>query len=106
MLIDRLIFKLSSHPNRSFNETLIDNLTHGCPIGYKGHHFAHTNRNLPSAFQQPHISDASLATECAAGRILGPYNNPPLPNLHGSGLGLTLKHDNGWRTVLYSRKFW
>ena len=72
MLIDRLIFGLSSHPNRSFNKTLIDNLTHGCPIGYKGHHFAYTSRNLPSAFRQPHISDASLVTECAAGRILGP----------------------------------
>ena len=48
LLIDRLIFELSSHPNHSFIKTLIDNLTHGCHIGYKGPHFAHTSRNLPA----------------------------------------------------------
>ena len=79
----------------------MDNLTHECPTGYKGPHFAHTSRNLPSTFQQPDILDAALATECAAGRILGPYNNPPLPNLRCSGLGLTPKHDGGWYTIYH-----
>ena len=100
-LIDRLIFELSSHPNHSFVKTLIDNLTHGCPIGYKGPHFARISRNLPSAFQQPDILDAALATECAVGHILGPYYNPPLPNQRCSGLGLTPKHDGGWCTIYH-----
>jgi len=99
--IDKLSCKVSLHPNQSFATTLIHNLTHGCSIGYNGPQFAHTSRNLPSAFQQPEILDTALAAECAAGRILGPYNNPPLPNLRCTGLGLIPKHDGGWRTIYH-----
>ena len=66
-----------------------------------GFHFAHISRNLPSAFQQPDILDAALATECAAGRILGSYDNLPLPTLCCSGLGLTPKHDGGWHMIYH-----
>ena len=69
------------------------------PPRIQGAPLAHTSRNLPLAFQQLDILDTALATECAAGCILGPYNNPPLPNLRCSGLSLTLKHDGGWRTI-------
>ena len=41
-----------------------------CPLG----------KNLPAAFQQPSVIDETLQKECEAGRILGPFPTPPLPN--------------------------
>jgi len=37
--------------------------------------------------------------ECEAGQILGPFDQPPLPNFRISGLGLVPKHDGGWRII-------
>ena len=58
-------------------------------------------KNLPSAFQQPSVIDATLQKECEAGRILGPFPTPPLPNFRTSGLGLVPKHDGGWRIIYH-----
>ena len=35
------------------------------------------------------------------GRILGPFQTPPLPNFRTSGLGLVPKHDGGWRIIYH-----
>ena len=35
------------------------------------------------------------------GRMLGPFQTPPLPNFRCSGLGLVPKHDGGWRAIYY-----
>ena len=45
--------------------------------------------------------DNALAQECNAGRTLGPFDNPLLPDFHCSGLGLVPKHDGGWRTIYH-----
>ena len=60
----------------------------------------HAN-NLPSAYQQPEVIDATLKKECEAGRILGPFPIPPLHNFRTSGLYLVPKHDGGWRIIYY-----
>ena len=57
--------------------------------------------NLPSAYQQPFILDNALAQEYNAGCILGPFDNPPLPDFRCSGLGLVPKHEGGWRTIYH-----
>ena len=93
--------ELSSHPDQVFVTQLIHNLQYGCAIGYSGSQFSHCSTNLPSAFQQPSVLDTSLASECSAGRILGPFQSPPLPNLRCSGLGVIPKHDGGWRTIYH-----
>jgi len=82
---------------------LIDNLRRGCAIGYKGPQFTYLASNLESASQQPNVIDATLKEECEAGRILGPFDKPPLPNFRTSGLGLVPKHhDNGgWRIIYH-----
>ena len=74
-------------------------LCHGCLIGYKGPQFPYCATNLVSAFQHPKVIDATLEKECQLGRILGPFQNPPLPNFRTSGLGLVPKHDSGWRII-------
>ena len=92
---------LISHPDQVFVTQLIHNLEHGCAIGYSGPQFSHCCNNLSSAFQQPSVLDNTLASECSAGRILGPFQSPPLPNLRCSGLGMIPKHDGGWRTIYH-----
>ena len=93
--------ELSSHPDQVFVKQLIHDLQYGCAIGYSGSQFSHCSTNLPSAFQQPSVLDTSLASECSAGRILGPFQSPPLPNLRCSGLGMIPKHDGGWHTIYH-----
>ena len=96
-----LINELAAHPGQNFVHELIHNIQHGCSIGYNGPQFAHCSKNLPSAYQQPLILDNALAQECNAGRILGPFDNPPLPDFRCSGLRLVPKHDGGWRTIYH-----
>ena len=93
--------ELSSHPDKVFVKQLVHDLQHGCSIGYAGPQFAHLARNLPTAYQQPDVIDATLQRECEAGRILGPFTSPPLPNFRTSGLGLIPKHDGGWRIIYH-----
>ena len=87
--------ELAAHPDQNFVHKLIHNIQHGCSIGYNGPQFVHCSKNLPSAYQQPLILDNALAQECNAGCILGPFDNPPLPDFRCSGLGLVPKHDGG-----------
>ena len=93
--------KLSSHPDKVFVKQLVYDLQHGCSNGYAGPQFAHLARNLPTAYQKPDVIDATLQRECKAGRILGPFTSPPLPNFRSSGLGLIPKHDEGWRMIYH-----
>ena len=93
--------ELSNHPNKAFVKQLINDLCHGCLIGYKGPQFPYCATNLVSAFQHPEVIDATLEKECQLGRILGPFQNPPLPNFRTSGLGLVPKHDGGWRIIYH-----
>ena len=93
--------ELATHPDQAFVHNLIHNIQSGCNIGYAGPQFSHCNGNLPSAYQQPSILDSALAQECKEGRILGPFDTPPLPSFRCSGLGLVPKHDGGWRTIYH-----
>jgi len=77
--------ELSNYPNKAFVRQLIDNLQHGCAIGYAGPQFTYFANNLRSAFQQLEVIDATLKDECEAGRVLGPFRHPPLPNFRTSG---------------------
>ena len=58
-------------------------------------------RNLLSAHQQATVIDATLQKECEVGRILAPFQTPPLPNFCTSGLGLVPKNDGGWRIIYH-----
>ena len=93
--------ELRNHPDNAFIKQLINDLCHGCFIGYKGPQFSYSVANLVSAYQQPTIIDVTLAKECQLGRILGPCHYPPLPNFRILGLGLVPKHDGGWRIIYH-----
>ena len=93
--------ELALHPDKAFTSQLLTALQHGVDIGYKGPVGPNDARNLPSAFQHPHIIDAELAKECAAGRILGPFDSRPLTNLRCSGVGVVPKKHNKWRMIMH-----
>ena len=73
-----LHLELTSHPDHRFVKQLIHNLQYGCTIGYYRPQLSHRSSNLLSAFQQPSVLDTTLASECSAGCILGPFQSPPL----------------------------
>ena len=90
-----------NHPDKAFVKQLISDLVHGCSIGYHGPQFGANAKHLSSALQHTNIIDESLKKETEAGRILGPFYTPPLPNLRCSGLGAIPKHDGGWRIIYH-----
>ena len=67
--------ELSNYPNKAFVRRLINNLRHGCAIGYAGPQFMYFANNLHSASQLPEIIDTTLKDECRTGRILGPFHH-------------------------------
>ena len=94
-------WELVNHPDKAFVEQLIKDLVHGCSIGYHGPQFPAIAKHLSSALQHTSIIDESLKKETKTGRILGPFDSPPLPNLRCSGLGAIPKHDGGWRIIYH-----
>ena len=101
MNIPALNSELVSHPDRYFVNTLINSLTNGCNKSYSGPQFNHCTRDLHSAYQHPTTLDATITEECKLGRFLGPFDRPPLPSFHSSGLGLVPKHDSGWQIICH-----
>ena len=95
--------ELASHPDRGFVGQLIQNLVHGCRIGYHGPHFTHIAPHLPSAYAHStvHVVGNAIAKECQANRMAGPYPYPPLPNPRCSGLGVVPKKDGSWRLIYH-----
>ena len=70
-------------------------------LAMKDHNFFYCANNLVSAYQHPTIIDATLEKECQLGRILGPFQHPPLSNFRTSKLGLVPKHDGRWRIIYH-----
>ena len=70
-------------------------------ISFTGPHTPYTARNLSSAFQHPEVVSSELQKEVAAGRVLGPFADRPLPNLRTSGLGAAPKKNGKWRVILH-----
>ena len=93
--------ELSNHPDKTFVKQLIHDLQHDCNIAYLGPQFAHLANNLASASRQLKVIDAALQKECEAGRILGQFESPPLPNFCSSGLDLVHKNDGECRVIYH-----
>ena len=93
--------ELKTHPDRAWVSWLLHGMKYGVKIGYDGPRSLIKAKNLPSAYKHPHIIDAELAKECAAGRILGPLSSSPFPTLHCSGLGAVPKKNGKWRMIMH-----
>ena len=82
-------------------QRLIESLTDGFDIGYRGPQHEHISPNVPSAAEQPDVITNHLLKECEEGRMEGPFTHPPLPNVWCSGLGVVPKKDGDWRVIYH-----
>ena len=82
---------------------MLEGLRHGFKLG-----FCHTQplkpakKNKPSAVQHASVIDEYLANEVSRGRVAGPFNSPPLPNLQVSSFGVIPKQGQPgkWRLIV------
>ena len=94
--------ELSQHPNRNFVNNLISGLRYRTHVGYTGPEKSRVSRNLVSATQHPKVVSTNLAKEINLGRVAGPFNDPPLPNLQCHPVGVVpKKHSTEWRTIYH-----
>ena len=74
---------------------------HGFKLLYTGPRSSVFSNNLISANQHSDILEAKLFKEVGEGRMIGPFLDPPVPNLHVSPIGVVPKHDGGWRMITH-----
>ena len=93
--------KLRLHPDKAWVTWLLDGIDNGVSIDYTSSVSPLRSRNLSSAHAHPDVVDAELEKEITAGRIIGPFAEPPLHNLCTSGVGVVPKKDGKWRAILH-----
>ena len=83
---------LHNHPDRTFVELLLFwSLHHSFNLGYTGARYFRLFSNLKSAIKYKVTVQQGLDLECKRGHMAGPFNEPPLPTLQCSGIGVVPK---------------
>ena len=82
---------LELYPDREVAEQLYTGFHFGFKSGYQGPQSPYQCKNLQSALQHPHIVTQKLREEISAGRVAGPFDQPPFDNFRCSPLGLVDK---------------
>lgn len=82
--------ELASHPDKAWVTWLIEAIQQGVTLGHDGPRGPMITSNLPSSRKYHHIIDKEINKECRAGRLLGPFSEPPMENLKCSGVGVVL----------------
>lgn len=57
--------------------------------------------NLVSATEHTEVLQEKIHKEVLEGRMAGPFDHPPLHNLHVSPIGVVPKADGGWRMITH-----
>lgn len=97
--VEKLSLYLSGYPQDKLSY-LLSGFTFGFKLEFQGTRGVHYSKNLKSALVLPDIVYKKLCKEIALGRIIGPFENSPLPNLKISPLGLVPKKSPGsWRLI-------
>ena len=101
--VDQFARELINHPDQLQVSFVIEGLRYGFKLGFL-HSFTlkSANKNKPSAYQHPKVIDDYLANEVSLRRVAGPFNVPPLPNLHISSFGVIPKkgQPGKWRLIV------
>ena len=93
--VEELETALGGYPNREAAEVLLRGFTEGFQLGFSGERVAMETHNLHSARDFPAVLSKKLEKELQLGRIVGPFQDPPLHNLRVSPLGLVPKSTPG-----------
>ena len=95
--------ELQCHPDRSKVDYVLSGIAHGFNIGCSPQvQLTAARKNKASAYEHPEIVDAYLQNEVSLGRVAGPFETPPLPDLHISSFGVIPKsgQPGKWRLIL------
>ena len=82
---------------------VLSGIAHGFNIGCSTQvQLTAARKNKASAYEHPEIVDAYLQNEVSLGRVAGPFETPPLPDLHISSFGVIPKsgQPGKWRLIL------
>ena len=100
---DQFVAELQYHPDRRQVDTVVEGLRFGFRLGFnKPPCLKSAKKNKQSAFQHPKVIDEYLANEVSLGRVAGPFQSPPFPNLHVSSFGVIPKkgQPGKWRLIV------
>ena len=98
--VDRFQHELRHHPNPDKVAYVVQGLRDGFHLGFNySTSLKSALGNIASALQNPQVIDNYWQSEVQAGRVVGPFSQPPLPVLHVSCFGVIPKrHQPGkWR---------
>ena len=93
--------ELRNHPDQTWVKELLHNIDNGVSLGYHGPRCQRISRNLVSSAQFPQAIDDEIQKELRKKRLVGPFDEPPLPNLQCSGVGVIPKKTGGWRMIMH-----
>ena len=94
IIVDKLLPRLNeySHHHASAAGKLREGFSNGFKLGFEGVRQDRDALNLKSAIRDPNRVIEKLDKEIRLGRIAGPFNNRPLPNLTISPFLQTSSH--------------
>jgi len=81
---------LKKYPHKDAKD-IITGFEEGFPLYFEGPPATYISKNHLSATQQSDVMQAKIDKEVQLGRILGPFDSPPLPNFRSSAIGLVPK---------------
>ena len=75
---------------------------YGAHVGYTGPRKPRVSRNLISAIQHPEVVSSNLNKEIQLGRVAGPFDSSPIPDLQCHPVSVVpKKHYSEWRTIYH-----
>lgn len=93
--LSSLVLLLLAYPSWTAALYLWEGFNHEFRIPYVGPRVEMDANNIKSTRDLPHVVQQKLNKEIAAGRIVGPFNHPPLPHFQVPSLGAVLKKMGG-----------
>jgi len=98
-----------AHALKGYNclllKMLVSGFCDGFKTGFSGRVHTSPGNNLSSLARHPDTVRTKLTKELRAGRLAGPFDTPPFPNLIISPLGLVPKHKPGEFRVIHHLSF-
>ena len=94
IVVDRLAAWLEGYDEEK-KKILIDGFSFGFHVGFEGTTNNSIPKNLKSALDMPDLVTEHIKKELEAGRLAGPFTQPPFDNFQCSPLGLVEKKEKG-----------
>ena len=86
-------------------EFLVDGFKNGFRVGFEGTTNNTVPQNLKSALEMPELVTAHIQKELDAGRLAGPFSEPPFENFQCSPIGLVEKKEKGKYRMIHHLSF-